>query len=665
MEITANTIYRALRDVAAVRPDAPAISDGTGTHTFAQLMQAIDACSVELRGLGVRRGDHVALWSANCANWYVAWCAIMHVGAIAVLLNYNLPTEELAELMKRTDVSFLVWGDTKPVDRRGPEAAAELASLAGVAPERTFDLRGRDYRIAPPAAAPEDDEELPDRLSFIIFTSGTTALPKPVMISQYCYLCDARGFKTASELDVADTTLCLCAPMFHCLGSQCATKYILYGSHIVMPRYFKPDSVAEYIERYKCDALAAVGTVFTSLMEVEGFKDRVAPYIKTGFVAGSVITQTQLMRYETAFENATFLNAYGQTEAAVDIANPSVNDPVVKRASTVGRPFPGKDVRIFGEGKGFLPIGEIGEIVVRDNGRVMLGYYKMPEENAKTIVNGWLHTGDLGYIDVDGYVHLSGRIKEIIIKGGENISPMEIEKELLRLDTVAEAQVVGAPHPVYGETVVACVVMRQGAAFDEAAMLAELGKSLASFKLPSHIFRFDEFPHTDSGKIDRRLVTAQVLTRMRDGMIRERLSEGLSVLKFTMKNTSYNIMPVAALVESVAERVGFGPERRADIRFAAENFLSERIAHAYGTVGDIELDIRLMPSWMRLSFSDDGLPYDIKRDEATSRTAREILAKVDSFSVPEAGGKRSYCLDFFYDASFDIHKYMEEHERLE
>ena len=516
MEITANSIYRALCDVAAVKPDAPAISDGRGMHTFAQLVRAIDACADELRGLGVRPGDHVALWSANCANWYIAWCAIMHTGAIAVLLNYNLPLAELAELMKRTDSDFLVWGMNKMVDRNGPESAPELAKLAGVAPERTLDLRSRDYRLVSPASVQGEDGDRPDQLSFIIFTSGTTAQPKPVMMSQYCYLSDARGFKIATGLDVTDTTLCLCAPMFHCLGSQCATKYMLYGGHIVMPRSFRQDSVAEYIERYKADAIAAVGTVFTKLMEVDGFKERVVPYIRTCFVAGSVITQAQLVRYESAFENATFLNAYGQTEAAVDIANPNVNDSIEKRATTVGRPFPGKEIRIYDQTKGFLPIGEIGEIVVRDNGRVMLGYYKMPDEDASTIYDGWLHTGDLGFIDEDGYMHLSGRIKEIIIKGGENISPMEIEKELLKLDCVAEAQVIGVPDPVYGETAVACVIMRQGDAFDEKAILTELGKNLASFKVPSHILCFDEFPHTDSGKIDRRLLTVQVLTRIRD-----------------------------------------------------------------------------------------------------------------------------------------------------
>lgn len=663
MDITANTIFRALRDVAAIKPDAPAISDNGGTHSFSQLVSEIETCAAELSDLGVVRGSHVALWCANCANWYIAWCAIMHLGAIAVLLNYNLPLSELSELLMRTDSDVLVWGENKQIDRQGPAAARELMSLAGIS--RDYSLCGKDFRSFKPRTVPENDEERSDRPSFIIFTSGTTALPKPVMLSQYCYLCDARGFKLASELNVSDETLCLCAPMFHCLGSQCATKYILYGSHILMPRYFKPDVVADFIEYYKASSIASVGSVFTSLMEVEGFKDRVAPYIKTGFIAGSVITQTQLMRYETAFGNATFLNGYGQTEAAVDISNPSVNDSVEKRASTVGRPFPGKDVRIHDEKRGFLPIGEIGEIVVRDNGRIMLGYYKMPEEMKSTLINGWLHTGDLGYIGEDGYLRLSGRIKEIIIKGGENISPMEIEQKLLSLDAIAEAEVMGAPHPVYGETVIACVVMRQGALFDEESILSSLESSLASFKIPSHIFCFDSFPLTDSGKTDQRSLKTQMLTRLRDHMIEERLSSGLSVMNFTMKNTSYNIVPVATLVEAIARSVGFSSSRAADIRFAAEKFLTERIANAYGDVGDIELDIRLMHSWMRLSFSDEGLPYDMKKDEKTNSTARQILAKIDAFSVPEEGSKHSYCLDFFYDASFDIKKYMLEHEKLE
>lgn len=666
MDITAKTIYGAIRDFAAGNPDAPAISDSRFSYSFSELVAAIDSCAAMLQEKGVKKGDHVALWSFNSANWYITWCGIMRLGAVAVLLNYNLPVTELAELMRRTDTAFIAWGENKSIERGGMDELQRLAELSGTPETAIFDVSSAHRNFHASAAQPViDDPELDkgDLPAFIIFTSGTTSMPKPAVVPQRCYILDSRGFPKATELQVENDTLCLCAPMFHCLGSQCATKYLLHGSHIVMPKTFKPNYIAECFDKYHPTAMAGVGTVYTSLMEVEGFDKRVAPYLKVGFVAGGSLSQTQLIRFETLYHNATFLNAYGQTESAVDISNPSIHDSVAKRSSTVGKLFPGKDVRIYDEQEGFLPVGRSGEIVVHDDGNVMLGYYNVPESEQVIDKNGWLHTGDLGYLDKEGYLHLAGRIKDIIIKGGENISPMEIEKKIAEFDYVREVKVMGAPHPVYGETVVACITVTDPARFREAEMIEALKGSLASFKVPSFIFCFDEFPLNDSNKIDQRTLKSMMLAKMHAYLIEEQLYSGLSVVHLTLKNTAYNIVPVAALVEEEALRIGFAPKRSGQIRGAAEDFLTERIMNAYEDVGDITMDICFMADWFRLRFSDNGELYDFQKNKETNRSAKRILDCVDSFGVYEKGGKQIYYLDFLYDRDFDIRQFLLEHER--
>lgn len=667
MYITETTIYGALREAAAEKPTAPAITDAYTSYTFSGLVAAIDACAAFLRGRGIRRGDHVALWAFNSANWFITWCGIMRLGAVAVLVNYNLPVDEVGELLRSADVKYLAWGENKPVEREGADVVASLAALAGIGEDALVDIRAsvRDFRLLPKEVLPLEATEptggkTPD---FIIFTSGTTSRPKPVMIAQRCYLYDARGFAAATEADIEDETLCLCAPLFHCLGSQCAVKYLVYGNHVVLPKGFRPEQIAQCISDHHATAMAAVGTVFTALMDVENFDERVAQHLKVGFVAGGSLSQTQLIRFETVYRNATFLNAYGQTETAVDIANPSVNDSIVKRSSTVGKPFPGKTVRIFDEQKGFLPTGQSGEVVVRDEGNVMLGYYKMPAEKQAIDANGWLHTGDLGYLDKEGYLHLVGRLKDIIIKGGENISPMEIEKKIAEFDFVREVKVMGAPHPVYGETIIACVTVDEPARFDEAAMLHGLKEKLASFKIPWFIFCFDAFPVNDNNKLDQRTLKSMMLARLHARLIDEQLYTGLSVVRLTLKNTAYNIVPVASLVEAEAERIGFSVKRAADIRIAAEEFLTERILNAYEDVGDITMDICFMSDWFRLRFSDCGQVYDIQKNQETNSGAKRILDRVDSFAVEVRDGRHCYSLDFLYDSDFDIRQFLLEHEK--
>ena len=405
------------------------------------------------------------------------------------------------------------------------------------------------------------------------------------------------------------------------------------------------------------DLLRDYCAVYLALAEAEGFEENVVPYLHLCMIAGGMSTPVQMMRLELQFANATFINMYGQSEAApLTMVRPG--DLVEKRAQTVGKAIEGLDIRISDGKGGFLPDGEIGEVVARGN-NLMNGYDRLPREKQPIDENGWLHTGDLGYFDPEGFLHLSGRIKDVIIRGGENISPSEIEAALNQLENVREAKVMGAPHPIYGESVEACVTMLNGGDdFDPEQIKASLRTKIARFKIPSHIFLYDQFPLNVNGKLDQRALHADMLTRIKRLAVDEELAGGVTVFDVVVKNSGYAIVPVTSLVSELASSVGFGRRRVLSIRLAVEEMLTERITDAYSAAGNIRVKITLMPEWLRVSFSDSGAEYFIDKRRDTSMSAKIILKAVSDFHTDYPDGKPIYCMDFLYENEFSIQEFL-------
>lgn len=641
-------------------PERPAIVGNGVICTYEDMEKGVWGLSKRLGEMGVGKGSRVALWGYNSANWLIAFFAIVRAGGVAVLVNYSMGCADAAELLAMTEADFLLCGDNGET-KKDPNAMRTLASLAGVPEAHCLDIRPAALDLShcfPDAVEAPDarDESEATETAFIIFTSGTTSRPKAVQISQSALSMDAGAFN-GNIGEYAGRGVCVAVPLFHILGLLMSYAYLCRGAAVCLPANYKPDTLAREIDAHRLTDMAAVGAVYMGLAEAEGFEESVVPNLHLCMIAGGMSTPVQMMRLELQYANATFINMYGQSEAApLTMVRPF--DLVEKRAQTVGRAIEGLDIRIFNGKGGFLARGEIGEVVAR-GGNLMNGYHGLPREKQPIDDAGWLHTGDLGYIDEEGYLHLSGRIKDVIIRGGENISPSEVENALNQLDNIREAKVMGAPHPIYGESVEACVTMTDGgASFDQEAIKAALRSTIARFKVPSHIFLYDSFPLNVNGKLDQRSLHADMLTRLKRLAVDEELAGGVTVFDLVVKNSDYAIVPVTSLVSELAEAVGFAGRRRLQIRLAVEEMLTERIMDAYSAAGNIRVRITLMPEWLRVSFSDDGVEYFIDKRRDTSMSARIILKAVSDFHTDYPNGKPVYCMDFLYENDFSIRSFL-------
>ncbi len=641
-------------------PGRLAIVGNGDSCTYEDMRRGILGLEKKLREMGVKQGSRVALWSYNSANWLIAFFAIVRSGGTAVLVNYSMNSADAAGLLTMTETDFLLCGDNGEM-KKDPNAMGNLAALAGIPENHCMDIRpsalnlGHAFRdeVEVPEWPDESDE---NDTAFIIFTSGTTSQPKAVQISQRALTFDADAFNTNIG-EYAGRSICVAVPLFHILGLLMSYAYLCRGATVCLPANYKPDTLVREIDAYRISDMAAVGAIYLSLAEAQGFEENVVPNLHLCMIAGGMSTPVQMMRLELQYANATFINMYGQSEAApLTMVRPS--DLVEKRAQTVGKAIRGMDIRISDGRGGFLPQGEIGEVVAR-GGNLMNGYDKLPREKQPIDESGWLHTGDLGCFDEDGYLHLSGRIKDVIIRGGENISPSEIESALIQMDNIREAKVMGAPHPIYAERVESCVTMTDsGASFDQEAIKKALRGVIARYKVPSHIFLYDSFPLNVNGKLDQRSLHADLLNRLLRLSVDEALAGGVMVFDVVVRNSNYAIVPVTSMASDLAQSVGFSRHRVMSIRLAVEEMLTERITDAYSAAGNIRVRITLMPEWLRISFADDGAEYFIDKRRDTSMSAKIILRAVSDFHTDYPNGKPVYCMDFLYENEFSIQDFL-------
>ena len=430
-------------------PERPAIVGNGFSYNYSEVLHSIKAFSKILTDKGIGKGTHVALWGFNSANWLIAFFSIVRAGGTAVLLNYSADISDAAQLLRMTDASVIICGDNARTIK-DPQALSAVAKMAGIDESNCIDIRNAAVDLCKGmtdcAEGPEirsDDEDT--QTAVIIFTSGTTSLPKAVQNSQRAITTNSNAF-LAGIGEHAGSSICVAVPLFHILGLLMSYSYLRIGATVCLPSDYKPATIAEQIGTHKVTDMAAVGAIYLGLVEYEGFQEAVVPNVQLCMIAGGMSTPVQMMRLELDFEKAIFINMYGQSEAApISMVRPS--DLVEKRAQTVGRPVDTLDVRFFDAKKGFLEKGEVGEIVAKGPG-LMNGYLGLPKEKQPIDDQGWLHTGDLGYLDDDGFIHLAGRIKDIIIRGGENISPSEIEIALNQIAYIKEAKVMGAPHTI-------------------------------------------------------------------------------------------------------------------------------------------------------------------------------------------------------------------------
>lgn len=504
------TVSQLLRRAALRFPARPALEYQGRVWTYRELDETVDRTARRLLAWGVRRGARVGLWCETEPNTIFLLYALPRIGAVAACLNTSLQRSELAELLRRTQVSRLIVTD----GYRGmsfPELCQGLSNEVSTLESVLYaGLSGESggwasldtlEEASDEALGEAEGETTPRDIGYILYTSGTTSVPKAVMSTQYSRV--NSGIQQAHDLGATERDrFCVSVPIFHCF---CLSANVMaacsVGACLYLPEGRRTGMILTAVSEGRCTVLSSVPTLFHAILCRPDFGEWDLSSLRTGFIGGSFYP-TELFRQINDGFGFTLLSSLGQTEATAGLTAAYLDDSLEVRAATVGHfmdHVEGKIVHIdTGEE---LPAGETGEICVRGY-LMMAGYFGQPEETAKAIdADGWLHTGDLGWLDERKNIHLTGRLKELIIRGGENISPAEIETVLGNCPEIAECKAIGVPDHHYGEEVCLCIVPREGATIDTVEIRALLVQKLAEYKVPKYIVPLDELPKTVTGKV--------------------------------------------------------------------------------------------------------------------------------------------------------------------
>ncbi len=500
------TVGRLFESAAARFPSRPAVETQQGVFNYARADGIIDATAGKMLRLGLGRGTRAGIWAKDQPYSLFAYLAAEKIGAVPVLLNTSLTEAELGVLLENTDVEYLFFDD----GYRGVSFPAVCSRIKRLGRERLIyigegraegfmslgELQSCEAGIMEAAK----DAVLPEDTDVIIFTSGTTGAAKGVETTHFARVNSALAHVKALGLTERDK-LCVALPMFHCFGlTGVVLAAIAAGACLYFPPERRTRHLLEAVSEHKCTILSAVPTLFSAMLARSDFSSYELGSLRAGFIGGSLYTPAFFRKVEAAF-GFSLAPSLGQTEATAGITFISPSEPQSVRESTLGSFMEGIEGKIRDIRTGeTLPPGREGEICVR-GWTVMKGYYRRPELTAEAIDSeGWLHTGDLAWMDGRGNLHMTGRLKELIIRGGENVAPGEIEAVILSDSRVREAKVIAVPDEHYGEEICACVVPAPGSELSEGEVRSLAAAVLSEYKVPRHVIFLREFPKTTNGK---------------------------------------------------------------------------------------------------------------------------------------------------------------------
>ncbi|MBE7189013.1 AMP-binding protein [Jatrophihabitans endophyticus] len=505
------TIDANLRRAVASWGEREAVVDVAGGHrlTYRELDDAVDALARGLMGRGVATGDRVGIWAPNCLEWFLVQFATARIGAILVNINPSYRTHELEFVLRQAGISLLVSARTfKTSDYAAmiDEVAPGIDTLSGVVHigHESWDA----LLQAGAAVTPAEVAERAAGLSFddpinIQYTSGTTGFPKGATLSHHNIL--NNGYFVGEGMSYTEQDrICVPVPFYHCFGMTMGNlASVTHGACIVIPAPgFDPAATLRAVQDEHCTSLYGVPTMFIAELALPDFRDYDLSSLRTGCMAGSPCPVEVMKRVIDEMHMDEVTIAYGMTETSPVSTQTRKDDSLDRRTGTVGRVHPHVEVMVVDPDTD-LPVerGVAGELCTRAYS-VMIGYWDEPEKTAEVLRHGWMHTGDLATMDDEGYLNIVGRIKDMVIRGGENVYPREIEEFLYTHPDVVDAQVIGVPDERYGEELMAWVRLRDGADELTAEALREFcsGK-LAHYKIPRYVHVVDEFPMTVTGKV--------------------------------------------------------------------------------------------------------------------------------------------------------------------
>ena len=534
-----DTIHARFEATATRLPDAEAlvVRHQSVRWSYRELRERVDTVAANLLALGLRPGDRIGIWSPNNAEWVLMQFATAKAGLILVNINPAYRAHELAHVLRKVGCRALVLApafkssdyidilcslapeipDSVPGELVSP-ALPDLRIVIRIGTQATPGMFNFDQlqqpagniamtRLARVAASVKNTDAVN-----IQFTSGTTGAPKGATLSHRNLLNNGYFVGAAIGLDEGDR-LCIPVPLYHCFGMVMSNlACIAHGACMVFPSEgFEPTAVLEAVQAERCTALHGVPTMFIAELDHPEFDRFDLSSLRTGIMAGSPCPIEVMRKVIARMHLSQVTIAYGMTETSPVSFQSSTDDPIERRVSTIGRIQPHLEVKIIDGDGHTTPVGVPGEILTRGYS-VMLGYWADPAATANAVdAEGWMHTGDLGVIDDEGYCNIIGRAKDVVIRGGENIYPREVEEFLYQHPAIQDVQCVGVPDPRYGEELCACIIVKAGIDVDAEAIRDFCRERIAHYKVPRHVQFVSEFPITVTGKIQKFILRKQMV----------------------------------------------------------------------------------------------------------------------------------------------------------